>query len=189
MVYPAVEICKLGEDLHSLRQLSFACDLFSSGPASFQYLSRGGYHRGRGRALHYRGFRGRGGFRSQEQDRPNYFVSSALSHLIDLRIRILPPKSSGGGQRLYTFLRSIAGSSRLKSLDIGCSLYPPTFLECKELLDHIASTHGPTLETLKIPLLKPNAQNLQNILTRSKRLRELWFFVNQNLKVRFDRYL
>lgn len=63
------------------------------------------------------------------------------------------------------------------------------FMECKELLDHIASTHGPTLETLKIPLLKPNAQNLQNILTRSKRLRELWIFVNQNLKVRFNLYL
>jgi hypothetical protein len=57
------------------------------------------------------------------------------------------------------------------------------FLECNELLDHIASTHGPTLETLRIPILKPNARNLHNIIAGGKRLRELWFFVNQNLKV------
>jgi hypothetical protein len=185
VAHPAMEICKLVEDLHCLRQLSFACDLVSSVPVFFHNIGRGGHHRGRG---YYRGFRG-GRITSLERDRPTCLVPSVLSHLIDLRIKIRPQKLSGEGQRLYTLIRSIAGFSQLKRLDISSSLYPPMFLECNELLDHIASTHGPTLETLRIPILKPNARNLHNIIAGSKGLRELWFFVNQNLKVCFNFYL
>lgn len=110
-------------------------------------------------------------------------LPTGITTFTDLRIKFFSRKLPGEGTLLHATIRSLAGSSRLKRLDVVSSQDSPVILECRELLDHILSIHGPTLHTLKIPILRPTIPWIQRVFIRSQCLTELWLCIDKNTKV------
>lgn len=156
-----IDICKSVADLPYLYQLSFSCDLADPRQTTYPNGTK---------ALHRR-------YRLSD------ISPTGLCRLVDLRVKVLPKDMEGFGGILYAVVLAIAGASRLKRLDITSADYPPVLLECDELVAHVVSAHRLTLETLKIPTMKPSLQALRQLLVRSTHLSELWFCLDQNMKV------
>ncbi|KIM23072.1 hypothetical protein M408DRAFT_332548 [Serendipita vermifera MAFF 305830] len=131
-----------------------------------------------------------GSFVCKLQVEDEVIIPTGAKHLTYLRILFLPKESPSNQVKiLKKLLQCVAGDSRLRKLDIDTSNRTPKILNGDAILGHIVSTHGDTLQKLKLANFHLSSTHLKCLLLSCKQLEALWLGLPPHLKPHFPKLL
>lgn len=89
----------------------------------------------------------------------------------------------GGLESLKNLVHAIAGESRLKNLELSPKHGGRVDYRGDDILQHIITKHGKTLQVLKIPNMHPSLQVAGRTFGQTPNLKKIYIGITYSLKV------